>query len=772
MKQSGEQSQGFRCDDSGYIRHWLITDVRVTPYDGPSASENQIRARIADPVTMEAPRAAEPGAESPWGTHWHYYSPGQNIFVEQSGFYHELSKLDMFAVTDVLSAQEITVTVRLWACGTGDFWLNGELVCRHDVPKYMYPEPTQVPLKLKAGKNELAARVQALGVRDTRFLFGVQVLESSGSLSVQLPGSPEITAELSEAEAWLATVRADGRDSLAAAAASFNSTVKLRGKQLTWAKGQQRVQFAPEGQDRLSVGVRLHGQQLSRELEIPANRKIRVSDEKSVESHRHQATTHISENMGRSRSGVMPVLARHTLGQRGPEDEAILSEALDWIDGRPDCADFPLAAILRLYLGDSLTERERKRARRTVLNFRYWTDEPGNDAMCFESENHSLLFHGCQLIAGKLFPDEVFTNSDRTGREQAKIGKQRCQRWVEQVEKHGFREFLSSTYMPLTAAALLNVVDFSGDDELSQRASHILDGIFDLLAMHSFDGVTIGPQGRVYRGVLYPDSSGTQAMMSYAATEAVVASNDWLSFVAASPNYRMPDSIRAHMKEPISRCYRQANVEIQLEKTADYLLTSLQIPTSSQRSRPASAPPQSGRAVYPGLPGYQQHLWQATLARDCHVFVNHPGASYDLSSSRPGFWYGNGVIPRTFQQGGMLCQVFDIPEEHPIHFTHAHWPTDAFDQQEIHTYWAFGTRDAGGIGLWCSEPMALHSDVLTDRELRAQGRHVAWLAYCVGEGQVGSIDALRNACIALQPRFDVDAGTLTVQGQEVLSWEV
>jgi hypothetical protein len=59
--------------------------------------------------------------------------------------------------------------------------------------------------------------------------------------------------------------------------------------------------------------------------------------------------------------------------------------------------DFPLAAILRLYQGNTLAEKERDRIKQTVLNFRYWHDEPGNDAMCFDSENQildALVFWG------------------------------------------------------------------------------------------------------------------------------------------------------------------------------------------------------------------------------------------------------------------------------------------------------------------------------------------------------------------------------------------
>ena len=42
----------------------------------------------------------------------------------------------------------------------------------------------------------------------------------------------------------------------------------------------------------------------------------------------------------------------------------------------------------------------------------------------------------------------------------------------------------------------------------------------------------------------------------------------------------------------------------------------------------------------PGVYGYQQHMCYAALDREAVVFVNHPGETSDLSSMRPGYWYG------------------------------------------------------------------------------------------------------------------------------------
>ena len=495
----------FACDDSGYIRHWILAGTYVEKYDGPPGSDNELRASTVDPAIESPPEDVSLGAPGPHGETWAYYDPGANIFVEQSSFYHDLSVLNLYGATDVVVPEDCELKARFWSCGASDLWVNGEHVSRHNVPKYMYPDATEItiPLKkkhrnqpetteraivLRKGRNRLCVRLQAFGARDTRVLYGIQILEGAEKLAIVIPGDDAFTDQAVAADCWLNSIRADGRDALhSGEQAPFGAVVKVRGGEAAWPAGTDRVVIGAVA--RAEVRLVLGSETLKRVFELPVNQSIAVSNAPSLEAHQDDIFRAIASRSGRGRGGgVMPVLARHTLGERNEEDEAALFEALDWIDGRPDCADFPLAAILRLYQGDTLTQKERDRIKQTVLNFRYWPDEPGNDAMCFGSENHSLLFHGCQMIAGNLFPEETFSNSGRTGKEQATIGKERCEKWLDRVEERGFSEFLSSTYMPLTCAAVLNLVDYA-DKAMSKRAANVVDGIFEMLAMHAFDGV-------------------------------------------------------------------------------------------------------------------------------------------------------------------------------------------------------------------------------------------------------------------------------------------
>ncbi|HPD14480.1 MAG TPA: hypothetical protein PLE19_05995 [Planctomycetota bacterium] len=776
----------FTCHPEGYLRHWLIAGPHRTPYAGPSGSDDDMRRAAVDPAIADPPTGAELGRPGPNAEAWRFYAPGQNVFVECSGFSSLLETLDLWAMADVIAPFDASLAARLWACGTADLWVNGAHVLRHDVPRYMYPEAAPFVLPLHRGANRVCVRLHVLGVRDTRMLFGLQVLDEAADLAVRLPGAPAATAQLAAAERWLMGVRAAARDALASEhPAPEDARVAVGPGFVPWPAGARGTSFAPTGAFALKVSIAAAGQTLERALEIPANRPPAEPSALPLGEHRREHVRHFAQSGERH---ILNVLARRLLGERA--DESALFEAtLKGIDERRDCSDFTLAALLRMVHLGLVSPDEEAAIRTTALAFRYWDDEPGTDAMCFGSENHSLLFHGCQLLAGRLWPHERFSNSGRTGAEQAALGLSRCAAWLAEVEPVGFREYLSSTYMPLTVAALMNVVDFSGDAALAQRAAAVVDGVFRDLAMHAFDGVVMSPQGRVYRNVLYPETGGTQALLSYATPEAVVAHTNWISFLAGSCGrgvsaprnaacghaahsaYQPPDGLGDLMRQPACRRYRQDGVEVVLHKTTDYLLTSLAIPASFDFGEGAAEMPANWRAaLWPGKPGYQQHLWQASLARDCHVFVNHPGGTFDGTQSRPGYWYGNGSLPSLSQTEGTLAEIFDIPDAHPVGFTHAHWPSDAFDRQEVLGHWAFGRRGTGAVALWCSQPLAPHDDVLTGRELRAAGRRVAWVCLCGPAPDAGAFEAFVRSCAAMAPAFDASARRLRLGGETALEW--
>ena len=197
-------------------------------------------------------------------------------------------------------------------------------------------------------------------------------------------------------------------------------------------------------------------------------------------------------------------------------NEAIIFNALDFINQRQDCADFVMHSILRLlYQFDpqrkvnSFHARELeiihppsqkllKAAKETILNFKYWPDEPGIDSMCTWTENHYILFSSAAYLAGQLYPDEVFINSGETGREKIARNRPRILRWLNMRFMTGFSEWLSHVYYEEDLGALLSLHDFCDDMNIQQRATMIIDLILLDMVLNQYKGVFCATHGRSY----------------------------------------------------------------------------------------------------------------------------------------------------------------------------------------------------------------------------------------------------------------------------------
>ena len=117
-------------------------------------------------------------------------------------------------------------------------------------------------------------------------------------------------------------------------------------------------------------------------------------------------------------SVIWPAVAQYAAGKE--VDEALVAWVCDFIAARKDCADFAIQGILRLLAWEQRNEAAGKPFRLsaglralmkdTLLGFKYWVDEPGDTVMYMGSENHRLLFHVAEWLAGQLFPLDEFTN--------------------------------------------------------------------------------------------------------------------------------------------------------------------------------------------------------------------------------------------------------------------------------------------------------------------------------------------------------------------------
>jgi hypothetical protein len=224
----------------------------------------------------------------------------------------------------------------------------------------------------------------------------------------------------------------------------------------------------------------------------------------AAESYAAEAAHRRQELIERYAAGPAhdPYVELTRLATNRAPNEAAIQGALDRMDRRLDCADFGMHAILRLlyWHGNSpkVSPELLARARQSVLNFKYWPDEPGTDSMCTWSENHHILFSSGGYLAGQLYPDAVFTNSGRTGAELMAKHRPRILRWLDLRYRTGFSEWLSNVYYDEDLTALLSLVDLCADKEIALRATMVTDLLLLDVALNSYRGVFGSTHGRSY----------------------------------------------------------------------------------------------------------------------------------------------------------------------------------------------------------------------------------------------------------------------------------
>ena len=167
-----------------------------------------------------------------------------------------------------------------------------------------------------------------------------------------------------------------------------------------------------------------------------------------------------------------------------------ISEIVEFINCRYDCSDFWCQLLFRLYkdFKEKLSPKVKDTIKKTFLDFKYWMDEPGDDSMCYWSENHCILFATLEYLAGQEWESDVFTNSNMTGAEHKMRGKERLLSLFKNRFKIGFYEWYSNNYFNEDIGPLAQLIDYANDSEIKEKATIIMDLIFFEVASHQVEG--------------------------------------------------------------------------------------------------------------------------------------------------------------------------------------------------------------------------------------------------------------------------------------------
>ncbi|MCU1497464.1 MAG: hypothetical protein JWM47_1417 [Acidimicrobiales bacterium] len=187
---------------------------------------------------------------------------------------------------------------------------------------------------------------------------------------------------------------------------------------------------------------------------------------------------------------------------------AVDATALDrWttrIDGWLDCADFDVLRLLTLWCGyrDEVPDQVADTIVDRLLGFRYWYTDPVEadvvDERWYWSENHRLIFHTCEYLAGQELPDRRFEVTGLTGAQHRDRAAAALAAWFDEKAVDGFSEWHSDVYYAKDLAPLVTLAEFVEDAAMAERAASFLDLVLYDLALHCHRGNVGVTHGRSY----------------------------------------------------------------------------------------------------------------------------------------------------------------------------------------------------------------------------------------------------------------------------------
>lgn len=429
---------------------------------------------------------------------------------------------------------------------------------------------------------------------------------------------------------------------------------------------------------------------------------------------------------------------------------------------------------------------------------------------CYHTENHQALYHTAELLAGQLYKKTKFTNG-MNGKQHMAHAKERLMKWLEYRFRFGFSEWMSTYYEVevLLLANLYDFAEDKDIRSKAGMVLDLLMFDVALNNYEGFLGSASG-RNYAHSIIMGAHNTAPLTKLVFGVgtydRDEVMA-----PVALSTSSYRCPEVIRkiaVDYKTPLLNRQRVSiNVEdapaygISYDKELDcHLFWGMQefihpmaIRMSKQISEKYDVWPYRNYDEYikkydaqiaehgklvdmhldrfalseanietyrtkdymlscaldyrKGAPGYQQHIWQATLGNKALVYTNHPGGK-NLRWS-PNYWAGNEILPRAVQSKNVVICIYNIPVNQKNDFSHAYFPVKAFDEVHISGSWIFGCKEDGYVALYSRNTADLRAD---DRgevcDLLAKGRQNIWICETGSKSQWGSFSKFIEAISA------------------------
>ena len=655
--------------------------------------------------------------------------------------------------------------IEIGSTGPVALWLDDELLATFTDVSYMEPVMHAVRARLRSGVSRLLIATWQVGFREVRHIAKVAI----GGLPVRvvIPSAGAHERASAVAEGLLESVAVDSW-ALPEARVGISGPV---GSALRIARAGGAAQTVVLDKGRAVVPIAL-GQDGAEDGSASMLNTGETTLIVSVDDERCPVIRHVTVAVLPQRARLQPAGNDPSAWRREVLEHAVetvpsvaralaasalrlspslvaddVKQALYMLRNRADCADFEAVGLLTLW--HALPTKDvwpfgvREEVKDALLGFKYWIDQPGLDAMCYFTENHQLVFHTAELLAGQTFAGETFANTGWTGGQHAHHGREMALEWIRSKLAGGFSEFDSNAYLAIDTLALTSLVEFADDEVIRAAAEALLDKLLFTLAANSWHGIHGAAHGRSYSQTLRSSRFEETAPIMWLLWGAGALNRAVLpaTCLAIAQRYQLPELIRSvaagddrpwwgrqvyqgqylFARDLLSRPYVS---DLRVWKTAHAMLSSVQ-------------------DYRPGLPGLQEHSWGATLAPEVQVFATYPGSSSDSPSARPNAWAGQRVLPRARQHRDTVLVSYQDARELP---THVWFPAPFMDEIVQHGAWLAGRVGQGYVAIACAGGLAPVATGSTARqEWLPRGNGTAFAATVGSQPQDGSFDSFVRA---------------------------
>jgi hypothetical protein len=788
---------------NGFVDNWLVAGPQVIPLAGFEPSAGQDRRReiagscyekdsgISEMPVERGPLTAGTFRVGDYEGSWSYHHCREDHLVDHTARLAPGHYLRSWAYAQVVSGGPQRVTFTMATHGPADLWVNGQHVHRQEGFSDRRLQSADVEVTLRKGANEVLVRFEQVTACDSPHAMALSVQSRPGEwpaarLSVRLPTLIQPVGRRNGIERVLEAAYVDRgvyrhdapvvvrwpKDLKQAADATLrlqtpSGRIYAEARVQGAAGGESILgspQQSPPGPYRIVLMPRLDeyyekNVRLRHELRIWAvgNNSYSEAPYGTQAERRQEALVSASYRD----AGLFCEIARMALGRWSMVQTGAILEAAEGIRRGDEGSALHLVGVLgmlhRFGDDDSFPEVLREPLQACIRGFEYRGAVP-----CL-GESQAILLHTAEILAGQLCPEHTFAGSGRSGRWHREEGERLALDWLHRRAAYGFAEWDSHCFFADSLVALSHLVDLAESDQVYEMAAVLMDKMLLTIALNSYKGVFGSTHGStcspaIQGGLLEPTAGITRLLWGQgifnhhlAGTVSLACLEEYqvppiIADIAASPPEEMWDRER-HVAGPGEGAQAVNKVTY---RTPDYMLSSAQ-------------------DYHPGEHGRAEHIWQATLGPEAVVFANHPACASGDDGRRPGFWLGNQVLPRVAQWKDVLIAIHNLPEDDWMGFTHAYFPTHAFDEHMLRDGWAFARKGDGYLALTATQGLSLvtggHSAC---RELRSPapteraepstcglaaaptGRQNVWLCHMGRAALDGGFEAFQEKVLALE----------------------